>query len=58
MPAHLTRFKNNNNSRRRSKSYSDLIEASNDPNEVTPLLLAARLHDLLRAPTDHGKKVW
>jgi len=58
MPAHLTRFKNNNNSRRRSKSYSDLIEAvGNDPNEVTPLLLAARLHDLLRAPTDHGKRV-
>jgi len=58
MPTLTTRYQNNNHtsSRRRSKSYSDLIEA-NDPNEVTPLLLTARLNELLRAPIDHGKKV-
>ena len=44
-------------SRRRSKSYSEFLEPSN-PHEVTPLLLTARLNELLRAPIDHGKKVW
>jgi len=52
-----SRFQNNNSSRRRSKSYSDLDEALLDPNEVTPLLLTSRLNDLLRVPIDHGKKV-
>ena len=42
--------------RRSSKSYSDFIEVR-DPHEVTPLLLTARLNELLRAPIDHGKKV-
>ena len=48
-------------SRRRSKSFSEVIDtnnASNDSHEITPLLLTARLNDLLRAPIDHGKKVW
>jgi len=61
MPTLTTRYQNNNasnrlTSRRRSKSYSDLVEA-HDPNEVTPLLLFSRLNELLRAPIDHGKKV-
>lgn len=44
-------------SRRRSKSYSSEFLESSNPHEVTPLLLTARLNELLRAPIDHGKKV-
>ena len=39
------------------QSYGDLMETEEDAGEVTPLLLAARLHDLLRAPRDAGKRV-
>lgn len=49
-PAEASRF------RRSSKSYSDFIDVR-DPHEVTPLLLTARLNELLRTPIDHGKKV-
>ena len=41
----------------RSKSYNEIIDAQQDPHEVTPLLLTARLNELLRVPIDHGKKV-
>lgn len=44
-------------SRRRSKSYSEINDTSYAHNEVTPLLLAARLNSLLRAPLDKGKRV-
>ncbi len=43
--------------RRRSKSYHECLSSA-DTTEVTPLLLAARLNELLRAPIDHGKRVW
>ena len=41
----------------RSKSYNEIIDAQQGPHEVTPLLLTARLNELLRVPIDHGKKV-
>ena len=40
------------------QSCNDLLETEDqDASEVTPLLLAARLHDLLRAPRDTGRRV-
>jgi hypothetical protein len=40
------------------QSCNDLLSAEEQSaSEVTPLLLASRLHELLRAPKDTGKRV-